>query len=110
MSPAAPCADSALERQQLGLLPLALLVLVQGERRDLEYSLLWASQLTDREHARHDRVMGWFRTLGLLEAGAPHFGLTRRGRVALAALRAVARAEPATAGNLGGKLRRRRSS
>ncbi len=92
-----PFADAALKREELGLRALALLVLVQGERRDLEYSLTWASQLTDAEHARRDQVMSWFRRLGLLEAGPPHFCLTRRGHVALRALRSVGKAEPATA-------------
>jgi hypothetical protein len=40
-------ADSPLEHEELGLWQLALLVLVQGERRDLEYSLLWSSWPTD---------------------------------------------------------------
>ena len=99
-----PHADAALEREELGLRGLALLVLVQGERHDLEYSLTWASQLTDAEHARRDQVMTWFCRLGLLEAGAPHFGLTRRGHVALRALRSVGKAEPATAWRLRRKL------
>ena len=86
-----PSADAALEREELGLRALALLVLVQGERSDLEYSLTWASQLTDAEHARRDQAMTWFCRLGLLEAGAPHFCLTRRGDFGLRALRSVGR-------------------
>lgn len=92
MCPTARCVDSALAREELGLRSLALLVLVQGERRDLEYSLLWSSQLTNAEHTRRDQVMSWFSRLGLLEAGAPHFCLTRSGRAALAALRMLRKA------------------
>jgi hypothetical protein len=70
----------------LDWLTVILVVLVQAERRDPAESLLCFCWLTDAEHERHDRSMTWLRKLGLLEAGAPHFRLTARGRVALAAL------------------------
>ena len=87
IEPSGLLADSPLEHQELGLWQLALLVLVQGERRDLEYSLLWSSRLTDGEHTRRDHVMSCFTRLGLVRAGAPHFCLTRSGRAALTVLR-----------------------
>ena len=101
VSRTAPFADPALQRQELGVCALVLLVLVQGERRDPEYSLLWASQLSHTEHARHDQVMDWFCTLGLLEAGAPHFCLTGRGRATLMALRMARTASAAITGRFG---------
>ena len=108
MCSTARCADSALEPEELGRWPLALLVLVQGERRDVEYSLLWSSQLTDAEHTRRDQVMSWFSRLRLPEAGAPHSCLTRSGRAALAALRMLRKASARS--SVGAELRQDGSS
>lgn len=74
---------------------VVLIVLVQGERRDPAESLQVASRLSDVSHDRHDRAMTWLRRLGFLEAGAPHFCLTLRGRVMLAALRRIVPARSA---------------
>ena len=96
MSPTAAYAEAALpkRRDELGPRAIVLLVLVQGERRDLEYSLMWTGRLTDAEHARRDRVLSWLCRCRLLESGAPHFCLTRRGHLALKALRTLGQTEP----------------
>ncbi len=90
--------------QDLDWSEVVLIVLLQGERRDPAESLQLASSMSDFAYNRHDLALTWLRKLGFLEAGAPHFCLTVRGRVMLAALRRVLHARSRTRGRkLGSK-------